>query len=484
MPYKILIVDDQADDLSVTKLILSDEPDFEATGLLDADEAIQLVRENPTQYPVILLDYKMPKDGLQTAKEMLVINPDLVIAIFSSDQSRDTLKKCIDSGVSDFIDKAESEESVLAKIHSLCEKWERKAKVFIPSQTITTEQELISSIGIVGCSSAMATVAKYVHRAARVDSTVLIQGESGSGKEMIANAIHKLSKRKNGSFVAINVNAITENLVESELFGHVKGAFTGAINKKDGLFVAADGGTIFLDEIGDLKPELQVKLLRVLQERKVYPVGSTRPVDIDVRVIVATHVNLENAIKTGAFREDLYYRIQVFPITVPPLRERPADIQPLIAHFLKHFGCKAQVLMKTIRCLEQYSWPGNVRELQNEIERQVALGTKTIHPEDLSTKIQSALNIRTISESKTEEPRHAAVQLEIYEKELKYLEDNIEKAGSIRKACASVFKSTYSSIYSRVTFLKNELKRLNKVLQDDQKANDSFEEETYEASIN
>lgn len=379
--YKILVVDNESADLEVTKLLLSSDPDFEIQTQEDAETAIEIIRQRPNDFAAIVLDYHMPKDGLQTAQAMFAINPHLQIAILSADQTREALKKSIQIGVKSFIDKDEDGEVISSVVRGLCEKWKSQAEVFIHTddKANASNRDLISSSGLVGQSAKLADTIRMVKKAGRIDCNVIIQGESGTGKELIARAIHNSSKRKSKPFVAINVNAIPENLAESELFGHVKGAFTGADQTNTGKLLSANGGTLFLDEIGDLKPEIQVKLLRVLQERKVMPVGGTKSFDLDVRIVTATHIDLEKAINEGRFREDLFYRLHVLPINLAPLRDRPEDIQPLIFHFLKLYkGSHIEFLAKTIRMLECYQWRGNIRELENEIQKLVGLGIKTI----------------------------------------------------------------------------------------------------------
>jgi two-component system response regulator GlrR len=243
--------------------------------------------------------------------------------------------------------------------------------------------------GIIACSSKMQQVLSQIAQISSTDSTVCIYGESGTGKELMAKAIHVSSLRSKGPFIAINCGAIPEGLLENELFGHVKGAFTSADGPKKGLLQTADGGTLFMDEIGELSPALQVKLLRVFQDRECYPVGGTRPVKIDIRLVTATNRDLMKAIQEGRFREDLYYRIHVIPIFLPPLRERIEDVPLLATHFLQHFNREMNkniegFMPEAMQRLMLYGWPGNVRELANVVERAVALSTHTvIRPESL-----------------------------------------------------------------------------------------------------
>lgn len=455
MSYKILVVDNESTDLAVTQMILQDDPDFEITTSLDSNEAIKLIKEKPYYFSVILLDYRMPKDGIQTAKEMLEVNPHLIIALLSADDSREVLKKCLSIGVCDFIEKTLDEESVRGIVRSLCQRWEDLAEVYEVDSSETDNQKIIESIGIVGRSAEMVKVAQLVKRAAKSSCNIFINGESGTGKELIAQAIHKLSDRRNKPFIGVNVNAIPDNLVESHLFGHKKGAFTGAITDSEGLIKSAHQGTLFLDEIGDLKPDLQVKLLRVIQERKFTPVGATRPIDVDIRIISATHVNLEKAIQNGSFREDLYYRLHVMPIRIPALRERIADIAPLVQHFLKvNKAADTLVLKKTMRYLECYAWKGNVRELQNEIERLVAERKTRILPEDLNVKIKNALNIEI---NEVENPNYQDFIKKHYEAELEYIQKSIQKTGSLREASRLILNLTPSTVSSRIKILEKNI---------------------------
>jgi Nif-specific regulatory protein len=259
------------------------------------------------------------------------------------------------------------------------------------NQRLLSETNL--SHNLVGDGARMKEIYQFLAKVAAADSTVLLRGESGTGKELAARAIHRNSSRSEKRFVAINCAAIPEGLLESELFGHERGSFTGAFGLKKGRFEVADGGVIFLDEIGELAPSLQVKLLRVLQEREIERVGGTSPISIDVRVIAATNRNLEEAIKTNQFREDLYYRLNVLSVVMPPLRERREDISVLASYFVSQYAARANVQPKRIspeamEYLESYDWPGNARELENAIERALVLsGSETIRPEDLPDAI-------------------------------------------------------------------------------------------------
>jgi DNA-binding NtrC family response regulator len=459
MPYKILAVDNDPSDLECTRLLLEAESDFEVIGFLDADAATASIKQNPHQYAAILLDYRMPKDGIQVAQEMLAINPHLVIALNSADDSRELLKKCMSIGVKDFIEKKQDEETIRGIVRSLCQRWEENSELFGSENDDDKNQEIIESIGLIGRSSGMSLVAQIVRCAAKSDCSIFIRGESGTGKEKIAQAIHNFSNRRLKPFVGINLSSITESLFESEMFGHLKGSFTGATSDKKGLITSAHQGTLFLDEIGELTPAIQAKLLRVLQERKVTPVGSTKSLDVDIRVISATHVNLEKAINEGRFREDLYYRLHVMPIKIPPLRERKSDIAPLVSHFLKLYnGEHLEILKKTIRSLEAYSWPGNVRELQNEIERIVALRKTRIVPEDLNPKI---LNHLGADLEGTGIRSYQDFMKSQYEGELKYINSMIQKGGGLREACRTLLNASPSTISTRVKILEKNINVLS-----------------------
>ncbi|MGH8016504.1 MAG: sigma-54 interaction domain-containing protein, partial [Candidatus Zixiibacteriota bacterium] len=301
-------------------------------------------------------------------------------------------------------------------------------------------------------------------RVAQSESTVLICGESGTGKELVARAIHHHSPRRNGPFVSINCAALPETLLESELFGYKKGAFTGAIKDKDGLFQVADGGTFFLDEVGSTSISIQVKLLRVLEERKITPVGGTVEKEVDVRLIAATNADLEKEVKHGRFRADLFYRLNVIPIVIPPLRDRSDDIRILVDHFIKKFCSKVNMPPKTIsgeamEILLRYSWPGNVRELENTIERAVLLNrTGTLGTSDFPEKVVKAEPQAMVSEADPKTPT-----LESIEKA--YIHYVMSQAGGKKSKAAKILGIDASTLY----------RKLDKYNLSDDKKNDSGE---------
>jgi DNA-binding NtrC family response regulator len=450
MSYKILIVDDEALALTTAKAALESLAEIQIQTATTAAEALRLVRLSPNEYAVVVLDFQMPdKDGAELTREMLAVNPHLIIAINSGDYSRDALKKCFAAGATDFIEKDIAPEKFREKIISFCKKYSDTAETFVLPNTDDENADAIRAIGMIGRSKAMADVAQLVQLAAPKDCTVLIHGESGTGKELVARALHTRSNRRQKPFVAINVGAIPENLLESDLFGHERGSFTGADKAKVGKLKIADGGTVFLDEIGDMKPDLQVKLLRFLQEGEIQPVGANMPIKINVRVVAASHRDLELQVEKGLFREDLFYRLNVVKLFIPPLRARPEDIQPLVAHFQKQFDGNAKtILMKTIRYLERHPWKGNVRELQNEMERLMSIiPSQRIEPIHLSSKF---FDNQPILPTDSFDCSYEDLLLQLEDSERKYLVANLKKASSLRDAVKYRMKAPYATVYGRM----------------------------------
>jgi two-component system response regulator PilR (NtrC family) len=357
--------------------------------------ALELLREEPAE--LIISDVKMPDMGgielLRAARELM---PDVAVVMMTAFATVETAREAFKLGADDFIQKPFDIEEMKILVSKILEKLALKQE----NEQLKTEVEVLikeqrerGKLGnIIGRSDKMQAVYQMIETVAGVQSTVLVTGESGTGKELVARAIHDLSPRAEKPFVSINCGAFTETLLESELFGYVKGAFTGANTNRKGLFEAAHRGTIFLDEIGEMSSAMQVKLLRVLQERKVRPVGAHQETETDTRVIAATNRDLSAMVKDGSFREDLFYRISVIPIELPPLRERSDDVKQLVEHFIEKFCVQAgrtlSITPKALTLLEGYSWPGNVRELEHTIERAVALErTDSIQPERLPEQI-------------------------------------------------------------------------------------------------
>jgi len=328
-----------------------------------------------------LIDLKLgDRDGLELVQLLQRNNPDSCSIIMTGFATIDHAIQAIKAGAFHFVTKPFQFDDLANLVEKALEHRLAREENRLMKKQLSRKHGLES---IVGVSEGMKTIFELVDKVADTDSTVLLLGESGTGKEMVAKAIHYNSRRLSRPLVPVNCAAIPEDLLESELFGHVKGAFTGAVVTRTGRFEMADGGTLFLDEIGDMSPKLQVKLLRVLQERRFEPVGSGRSVEVDVRIVTATNKNLEKMVKERSFREDLFYRLNVIPIRIPPLRERKGDIPLLVEHFLKKFSSEngrsvPQVSPEAIRVLSDYAWPGNVRELENAIERLVILKAEGI----------------------------------------------------------------------------------------------------------
>ena len=370
----VLVCDDEEIMRDVLETVLSGagyKVDLARTG----EEAIEMYDNKP--YDVVLMDVSMPgMGGLTALQELIKIDDEAVVLIITAFATFDTAISAWEKGAAGCIRKPFKNEQILA----LVAKGVKKRRKEEERQTL--RQVMARSVqrdSIIGRSERMERVFRMIERIAPARSTVLITGESGTGKELIAKAIHQSSPRADQPFVPVNCSNIPSELLESELFGHTKGAFTGAVAAKKGLFEVADTGTIFLDEIGDLRPETQVRLLRVIQEREFTALGETKPVSIDVRIIAATNIELKEAVKNGMFREDLYYRLSVVPLDLPPLRERKQDILPLAQHFIQKYNEEngrdvSKVLSpEVLALLENYHYPGNVRELENIIERAVVI---------------------------------------------------------------------------------------------------------------
>ncbi len=370
----VLTVDDEPGVRDSFRQILQDECDFlEATGGRAAFAQLE-----SRDVDLVLLDVRLgPETGLEILDRIKALEDSVEVIVVTAVMDVRTAVEAMKRGAYDYVTKPFDVDEMMALVRRALEKRALKREVQY------LRSELASARGfdeIIGRSPEMVRIYERIAQVAETTATVLITGESGTGKELIARAIHRQSPRRDGPFVAINLAAIPEPLLESELFGHERGAFTGAYQKKVGKFELAHGGTLFLDEVGTLRVDLQAKLLRVLQEREIERVGGTRSIKLDVRIIAATNANLKQAVRDRTFREDLYYRLNVVPLTVPPLRERREDIPLLVDHFVRKYS---REFGKTVRgvspgalpVLLDYDWPGNVRELENIIERSVALAT-------------------------------------------------------------------------------------------------------------
>jgi two-component system nitrogen regulation response regulator NtrX len=388
MKPRILVIDDEAAIRDSLKMILEYE-DYDFLGASSGPEGVALVkRESPD---MVVLDIKMPgMNGLEALAEIRKLDEAVPVAMISGHGTITDAMQATRLGAFDFIEKPFTSERVLVTVAKGLEVRELRQE----NRELKLAME--SRYEIVGNSAALRRVLESVKRAAPTNATVLLLGESGVGKELVARTIHRNSPRAGQRFVQVNCAAIPEELIESELFGHEKGSFTGATEKQIGKFEQADRGTIFLDEVGDMSPKTQAKVLRVLQEQEVERLGSARTIKVDVRVIAATNKNLEEAIQRGEFREDLYFRLNVIPVLVPPLRERREDIPSLVQHFARLVGDEHNMKPKrfdapAMEALTRYRWRGNIRELRNTIERLMIMAAgDVVHVEDLPAEIRAS----------------------------------------------------------------------------------------------
>ena len=388
---QVLVVDDEEDLRKAIVDILTLDG-FEVDQAGSAEESAEKLSQ--TAYDVLITDHNLPgKTGVELLEESLVRYPEIIGIIITGYGTIETAVNAIKKGAYNYLTKPFK----LVELPVMVRKGLKERHLRFENQYLRKQlDERYGFDNIIGTGRGMKRIFELVETIAGLTSTVLIQGETGTGKELIAKAIHFNSQRKDQKMVSINCGAIPENLLESELFGHVKGAFTGAVQTRIGRFEQANGGTIFLDEIGNMPLALQVKLLRVLQEREFERVGGNNTVKVDVRIIAATSSNLEQMVKDGTFREDLYYRLNVIPIDLPPLRDRREDIPLLVQRFIEHFCETHKLDLKTIsphvlKALMAYDWPGNVRQLENIVERMVALTANrpAILPADLPGEIQN-----------------------------------------------------------------------------------------------
>lgn len=368
--YRVLVVDDD-EQMRVALSATLKHLNFEPKVAKDAREALRYLKKE--QFDVIISDLKMPKiDGVEFLREVKKITPETPFIMITAFGDVKTAVESMKLGAFDFILKPFSQEA-LKKVINLAISHSNLSKE--TKNTKESEEQFIFS------SPSMKKIIELAKKVAETDATVLLIGESGTGKEVLARFIHEKSKRSKGNFVAVNCAAIPSNLLESEMFGYEKGAFSGAIKSHPGKFEQANHGTLLLDEISEMPLELQAKLLRVIQEKTIDRIGGTEPISVDVRIICTTNRNIEQEVKEGNFREDLYYRISVFPIKIPPLRERKEEIPELARFFLKKFSSKfnknvQDITDSALELLMNYPWPGNIRELQNVIERAVVLAEK------------------------------------------------------------------------------------------------------------
>ena len=431
---RILVVDDEASQRELVSGYLKKQG-FEVLTAAGGRPALELFRQSPME--LILTDQRMPDlSGLDLLKAARAINPETQVIVMTAYGNIETAVEAMKAGAADYLTKPLHLEELRQKIQRIVE----QHRLYAENRALREELRSRHRIeGIIGDSGQMVEVVSLVQRVAASEATVLIRGESGTGKELIAKAIHYASPRAARPLVRVNCAALPENLLESELFGHEKGSFTGAIASRKGRFELADTGTLFLDEIGDLPLHLQAKLLRVLQEREFERVGSSQPIKVNVRILSATHRDLESLLRAGQFREDLYYRLNVVTILVPPLRERRQDLPALMDHFLKIFAVKNG---KTLRgfsreardALLRYDYPGNVRELENLVERAVVLSRgDLIGRGDLPLAVEAP-------ESSGEPPAQLTAAVEGLERRM--IKNALARAGGVQTRAAELLGIT------------------------------------------
>lgn len=391
---KILIVEDEKAISGVLQSILSDElPEYEFVIAEDGLEGYKLIEKE--DFALVISDIKMPKlSGTELLKQALQIKHDTTFVMISGHADIDTAVACLKEGAYDFISKPiDINRLIISVKNALDKRILQKTNQVLNVENSTLKKKVNKKYQMIGSSPALKKIQDMIEKVATSDARVLITGPNGAGKELVAHAIHSQSDRSKGAMIEVNCAAIPSELIESELFGHVKGSFTGAIKDKQGKFELAHNGTIFLDEIGDMSLIAQAKVLRALQESKVSPVGSDKEIKVDVRVLAATNKNMQKEIAEGRFREDLYHRLSVIEIYVPPLDERKEDIKLLVEHFAKiisdeHGTAKKEFDENAIKALEDFSWTGNIRELRNVVERLIILGSNPVSADDVANFVR------------------------------------------------------------------------------------------------
>ena len=444
MKGRVLIADDEKNMRWVLSQALEAEG-YEVFEAADGKEALTAVAEHEPE--IVILDHKMPApDGMEVLRRLRSKGHRFPVIMLTAHGNVQTAVEAMKAGANEYltkpfdldelklsIEKALKVEALAAEVDRLREELERDWDVE----------------GIVAVDPAMLELLSTVEKVAPTGATVMVYGESGTGKELVARALHRLSPRASKPFISISAGALPETLLESELFGYEKGAFTGAMTAKPGRFEMANGGTLFLDEIGDISAAVQVKLLRVLQERTFERLGGTRSIEVDVRVVAATNRDLQQLIADGSFREDLFYRLNVVPLTIPPLRKRPADIPALVAHFLDKFGAGSRTISsQAMEALVAYQWPGNVRELENTVERITILSHgEVIEADDLPAEVRAGVGIVDAGSRCFVLPE-AGIDLE--ETELDLIRQALERAGASTPKAAKLLGLTTKTLEARM----------------------------------
>ncbi len=443
---RLLVADDERSMRELLELVFKREG-HQVTSVSNGREALAALAQSSCD--LIITDVKMPDlNGIELLKAVRDQAPDTMVIMMTAFATINSAREAFKLGADDFIQKPFDVDEFKLIVRKALEKRDLRQENALLKRELHRRGQLGD---IIGRSPKMQAVYQMIETVAANSSTVLVNGESGTGKELVARAIHNLSARRDRPFVSVNCGAFTETLLESELFGYVKGAFTGAQTNRKGLFEAADSGTIFLDEIGEMTLAMQVKLLRVLQERRIRRVGGTEELPVDTRIIAATNRDLEKMVKSGEFREDLYYRVSVIPLELPPLRQRREDIADLVQHFLTKFAAQSGQPIKhchpeVVRYLEEYDWPGNVRELENTIERAVALEmNEEIQPTRLPERILRYSPQQASGELNLPD---TGIDLENYLRELEksYLLEALRRTGGNQTRAAELLHMTVRSL--------------------------------------
>jgi len=447
---RVLVVDDEENMRLVLRTCLAKEG-YRVIEASNGHQGLDRLDKEIVDY--ILCDVRMPvMDGLAFLREVTARGIAAPVIMLSAYGSVDSALEALKSGAFDYVFKPFNPDEIILALRRAEEQVRLKRENLALRQAAARTRQA----GIVARSRVMTDLMVLVGKVAEAASPVLITGESGTGKELIALAIHGGSDRQAKRFVPVNCGAIPENLLESELFGHVKGAFTGAVQDHSGLFEEADGGTLFLDEIGELSLALQVKLLRALQEREIRPVGSSAPRQVNVRIVAATAKDLAREVHNGNFREDLFYRLNVLPLHIPPLRERPEDIPLLLEHFLTAYSARMdrqrpEISAEAVEALLNYSWPGNVRELENIVERMLVLSPDPrIELSDVPSHVLYGLGKGNLAESESEAEADLDLKVRIRDLEARLIKEALERSGGNRSLASRRLNISYPSLLSKI----------------------------------
>ncbi|ADW69254.1 sigma-54-dependent transcriptional regulator [Granulicella tundricola] len=453
---RILIIDDEPSIRESLETLLILEG-FHVTLAIDGPNGLDTLSHQ--DFDLLLLDLALPgESGIDLLPRITAMHPHLPVIMITAFGTVNNVVDAIRAGAENFVQKPWDNEKLLADIRSAIARHRAEAEVIQLKRTL---KQRYNFENIIGKSEPMLRLFDTVAQVAPSRSTVLLQGESGTGKELIAKAIHQNSPRRDKPFIPVNTGAIPSDLLESSLFGHVKGAFTSAISAKKGLFEVANGGTLFLDEIGTMSMDMQAKILRVLQDRRFMHLGGTTELQVDVRIVAATNVNLQQAVKDGRFREDLFYRLNVITLELPPLRQRREDVPLLAQHFLKFYaeenGTEAPSLSpEALRVLMDYEWPGNVRELENAMERGVVLSTtRTLTPDLLPSQLTGA----TYTASLLDQRPDASLFDVMEDIERRIIADRLERCHWNQTEAAEFFKIPLSTLNQKIKRLNVEIKK-------------------------